>query len=155
MNAAAARRALMSGFMVVFASFSSSFWCQGLIDGKSPVKLASTCHVGRRERERSAGCSRAVTGSGVAPDGDGEDQNDGFIEWPAPGIAAGGGGPGGAAVVGACGAELAEGDRVAAGFGQGVAAVAEHVCPGPEPMLAGRVAAAKLPGGGDHPPVVG
>jgi len=42
-------------------------------------------------------------------------------------------------------AELAEGDGVAAGFGEEVAAVAEHVCPLPEPWFAGRVPAAELP----------
>ena len=41
-----------------------------------------------------------------------------------------------AAVFGAGAAELAEGDRVAAGFGEEVAAVAEHVRPQPQPRIA-------------------
>jgi hypothetical protein len=43
----------------------------------------------------------------------------------------------GAAMVGAGAAELAKGDGLAAGFGQEVAAVAEHVRPLPEPLLPG------------------
>ena len=89
---------------------------------------------------------------GVGPGG-AEDQDDGFIKRAVPGVTVGVRGPGGAAVVGACGAELAEGDGVAAGFGQEVAAVAEHVRPGPEP--GGVAGAAELPGGGDQRPVVG
>jgi hypothetical protein len=56
-------------------------------------------------------------------------------------------------VVGAGFAELAEGDGVAAGFGQEVAAVAEHVRPGL--AAGGGPGAAELPGGGDHPAIVG
>ena len=52
---------------------------------------------------------------------------------PAPRVAFAVGVALGAAVVGAGLAELAEGDGVAAGFGEEVAAVAEHVGPGPEP----------------------
>ena len=48
-----------------------------------------------------------------------------------------------------------EGDRVAAGFGQEVAAVAEHVRPLAEPWLAGYLPLTQIPGGGDHGPVVG
>ena len=58
--------------------------------------------------------------AGVGPGG-AEDQDDGLVQGTVPGVAARGGGPGGAAVVGACLAELAEGDGVAAGFGQEVA----------------------------------
>ena len=53
----------------------------------------------------------------------------------------------GAAVVGAGGAELAEGDRVAAGFGEEVAAVAEHVRPLPSRGSPSRPCA-ELPRGG-------
>ena len=60
-----------------------------------------------------------------------------------------------AAVVGAGFAELAEGDGVRVGFGQEVAAVAEHVRPLPEPRVTGLASAAELPGGGDHLLVVG
>jgi len=92
-----------------------------------------------------------LAGSGVGPDG-GQDQDDGLIEGSAPGITVCAEGPGGAAVVGAGLTELAEGGGVAAGFGQEVAAVAEHVRPGPAPGCV--PGAAELPGGGDHPPVM-
>ena len=78
-------------------------------------------------RRRGDGAADAFVG----PD-DGQDQDDGLVQGAAPGVAVGVRGPGGAAVVGAGGAELAEGDGVAAGFGQEVAAVAEHVRPGPD-----------------------
>ncbi|MDQ2874242.1 MAG: hypothetical protein M3Y33_05290 [Actinomycetota bacterium] len=59
------------------------------------------------------------------------------------------------AVEGAGGAELAEGDGVAAGFGEEVAAVAEHVAPTAQPCPGrGEASAAEFPGGGDHLPVV-
>jgi len=59
------------------------------------------------------------------------------------------------AVFGAGVAELAEGDRVAAGFREDVAAVAEGVCPFAQPG-AGRAEfpSPEFPGGGDHGPVV-
>ena len=101
---------------------------------------------GSGEREFGVSGDRAADAF-VGPD-DGQDQDDGLVQGAAPGVAVGVRGPGGAAVVGAGGAELAEGDGVAAGFGEEVAAVAEHVRPGPEP-------GAELPGGGDQPPVVG
>ena len=53
-------------------------------------------------------------------------------------------------VVGAGGAELSEGDGVAAGLGQEVAAVAEHVRPLPGPGGGRGLGAAELPGTGDH-----
>src|SRR5262245_6756502 len=65
--------------------------------------------------------SRAVAGSGVSPGAD--DQDDGLVQWAAPWVAFATGVAFGAAVVGAGAAELAEGDRVAVGFGEEVAAV--------------------------------
>ena len=85
---------------------------------------------GGGERELGVG-GGGVAGSGVGPGA--EDQDDGLVQRAAPGVAFAAGVAFGAAVVGAGGAELAEGDRVAAGFGQEVAAVAEHVRPLPEP----------------------
>ena len=111
--------------------------------------LAGTGSGSEREFSVSGG---GVAGSGVGPGP--QDQDDGFVHGSSPGSRS----PPGwfcAPVVGAGFAELAEGDRVAAGFGQEVAAVAEHVRPGPEPFLPGRALAAELPGGGDHPLVVG
>ena len=84
-----------------------------------------------------------------------DDQDDGFVQGTAPGVAFAAGVAFGAAVVGAGRAELAEGDRVPPGFGQEVAAVAEHVRPVPEPGVAGLASAAELPGGDDHPLLVG
>ena len=107
---------------------------------------------GGRGGQLSDGCGRVESGSAVGPDG-GQDQDGGFIQCPAPGIAVAAGRPGGAAVVGASFAELAEGNGVAAGFGQEVPAVAEHVRPGP--ATGSGPGAAELPGGGDEPPVVG
>src|SRR5215469_10045103 len=107
---------------------------------------------GGRCGQLSAGRGCVVTGSGVGPGG--QDQDDGLIEWPSPGVAFAVWVALGAAVAGACGAELAEGDRVAAGFGQEVAAVAEHMRPLPEPRVAGCLPRAQLPGGSDHGPVV-
>jgi len=99
----------------------------------------------------SAECCRGVAGSGVGPGL--QDEDLGVIERSAPRVAVALGMPLLAAVVGAGFAELAEGDGVAAGFGQEVAAVAEHVRPGPAPGSG--PGGTELPGGGDHPPVVG
>jgi hypothetical protein len=72
-----------------------------------------------------------ITGdAGVTSPGRGPgliDQDDGFVDGPSPGVAFAAGVAFGAPVVGAGLAELAEGDGVAAGFGQEVAAVAKHV----------------------------
>src|SRR5262245_57378306 len=100
------------------------------------------CAGGGGEREMGGG-GGGVAGSGVGPGGD--DQDDGFVEGAAPGVAFAAGVAFGAAVLGAGAAELAEGDGVAAGFGEEVATVAEHVRPGPEPRLAGAALAAELP----------
>jgi len=54
-----------------------------------------------------------AAGAFVGPD-DGQDQDDGLVQRSAPGVAVGIRGAGGAAVFGAGGAELAEGDGVAA-----------------------------------------
>ena len=77
---------LASGFIVcVFASFRWLVWCQGGINGESPMRLPGTCHVSRRERQLSAGCGRVVAGSGVGPGL--EDKDLGVIERTAPGVA--------------------------------------------------------------------
>src|SRR5262245_13117865 len=91
--------------------------------------LAGACS-GRCGRLSAGGC-QGVTGTGVGPGL--EDHDDGLVEGTTPGVAFTVRMTLGAAVVGASFAELAEGDRVAAGFGQEVAAVAEHVRPLPEP----------------------
>ena len=90
-----------------------------------------------------------VAGSGVGPGGDDEDQ--GVIDGAAPRVAFTVGVVLSAAVRAAGSTQGAEGDGVAAGFCQEVAAAAEHVRPAAEPRIAGRVLAAELPGGGDHP----
>src|SRR5690348_3445909 len=106
---------------------------------------------GRRCGQLSAGRGGGVADAFVGPDG-GEDQDDGLVQGAAPGVAVSVRRPGGAAVLSAGGAELAEGDGVAARFGQEVTAVTEHVRPGP---AAGAGAGGpELPGGGDQPPVV-
>ena len=92
--------------------------------------------------------SGGVASSGVGPGL--EDQDSGLVYGPSPGIAFAVRVALLAAVVGAGGAEFAEGDGVAARFGQEVAAVAEHVGPLPKPPFAGPAFAAELPGGGDH-----
>src|SRR5579875_3036666 len=115
------------------------------------TSLVLSCASSRGERELWSG--GGVAGSGVGPGLD--DQDDGLVQGAAPGVAFAAGVVLLAPVVGAGLAELAEGDRVAAGFGQEVAAVAEHVRPGTEPLAAGAASAAELPGGGDHLPVVG
>jgi hypothetical protein len=100
----------------------------------------------------SDGRGRVEPASGVSPGG-AKDQDDSLVQGPTPGVTAGVGGPGGAAVVGASLAELAEGDGVAAGFSEGMTAEAEHVSVRPEPRIVSD--AAELPRGGDHRPVVG
>src|ERR1035438_8180703 len=104
--------------------------------------------VGRGEGERGAGPG-GVAGAVVGPGG--EDQDDALLEGAAPGVAFAVGVALGAAVLGAGGAELAEGDGVAAGFGEEVAAVAEHVRPFAQPgrgQAGGEPAPAQLPPGG-------
>src|SRR5262245_30562642 len=59
--------------------------------------------------------------------------------------------PLGVAVVDAGPAERGEGDRVAAGLGEGVPPVAESVGPPVEPELGGGGVFAKIPGGRDEP----
>src|SRR5262245_14530352 len=121
-------------------------------DGSVDLAVVLAGASGGRCGQLSAGRGCVVAGSGVGPGG--QDQDDGVIEWPAPGVAFAAWVALGAAVAGAGGAKLAEGDRVAAGFGQEVAAVAEHVRPLPEPCVAGCLPRAQVPGGGDHGPVV-
>src|SRR5215468_5635442 len=85
------------------------------------VVLAGACGGGEGELALGGG---GVAGSGVLPGGD---QQDGvLVEVAAPGVFLAVGVPLGAAVGEAGLAELGEGDRVAVGFGQEVAAVAEH-----------------------------
>ena len=68
-----------------------------------------------------------VAGAGVVPGSDEQDRA--FVEVAAPGVFLAVRVALGAAVGDAGLAQLAEGDRVAAGFGEEVAAVAEHVGP--------------------------
>ena len=93
-----------------------------------------------------------VAGAGVGPAL--EDQDDGVVERAAPGVLLAVGVAQVAAVFAACGAELAEGDRVGAGFGQAVPAVAQGVCPFAQPGVPGGMAGGQVPGGGHHLPVV-
>ena len=81
---------------------------------------------GCREGESAFG-SGGVPGSGIFPGAD--SQHYAVIERPAPGIALAAGMAGGAEVVDAGAAQGGEGDRVAVGFGQEVAAVAEGMRP--------------------------
>ena len=66
--------------------------------------------------------SGGVSGAGVCPGV--QDQDDGVVEGPAPGVALAVGMVLAAAVLGAGRSKLAEGDRVAAGLGEEVPAVA-------------------------------
>ena len=79
----------------------------------------------------SVGC--LVAGTGVVPVT--EEQHGGFVYLAAPGVELAVWVALGAAVFGAGGAELAEGDGEAAGFGEEVAAVAEAV----RPLVSSRV----------------
>ena len=98
---------------------------------------------------------RNVPDSGVAPGG-AEDQDDGFIERAVPSVAAGSQGPGGAAVVGAGGAELAEGNRRPARFTWSGSVRRSRAC-GPRrgSGLSAGCRREPLPRSGDEPPVVG
>src|SRR5215831_11003287 len=94
-----------------------------------------------------------VAGAVVGPAFD--DEHDGVIDRAAPRVVFAVGVVLTYAVFGAGAAELAEGDGVAAGFGEEVAAVAEGVCPFAQPGPGrGEFASAELPGGGDHGLVV-
>ena len=53
-------------------------------------------------------------------------------------------------MVGSGAAELAEGDGVAAGFGDPVPAVAEGMRPLAVPVVTGRLVVSEVPGGGHH-----
>src|SRR6266568_3592135 len=111
---------------------------------------AGACCGGECQLCVGGGC---VAGSGVAPGR--QDQDDGVVEGSAPGVALAVRVTLAAAMFGASGAELAEGDGIAAGLGEEVAAVAEHVRPLAQPGPGrGEPAAAELPGGGDHLGVV-
>lgn len=85
--------------------------------------LASACSGGEGEFGTSG---RAITSPVISPGG--KDQHGRFIERPSPRVVLAVGVALLAAVLGAGTAQLAEGNRVAAGFGEEVAAVTEHVC---------------------------
>src|SRR5207248_7494100 len=93
----------------------------------------------------------AVAGAGALPGL--EDQDHGVVQRAAPRVAFAVGVMLRAAVLAAGRAELAEGEAVAAGLGQEVAAETEHVRPLAQ-LLAARRRAAEPPGGRDHLPVV-
>src|SRR5215471_3242419 len=94
-----------------------------------------------------------VAGAVVGPVLD--DEHDSVVDRAAPRVAQAIGVVLLFAVFGAGAAELAEGDGVAAGLGEEVAAVAEGVCPFAQPGPGrGKFPSAELPGGGDHGPVV-
>ena len=115
--------------------------------------LTSASSRGEREFSISISSGGGVAGSGVGPGPD--DQDDGFVQGAAPGVTFTIWVVLLTAVLGTGLAKLAEGDGVAAGFGEEVAAVAEHVCSLPEPGVTGLAFAAELPRGDDHLPVVG
>src|SRR5262245_32432644 len=124
--------------------------CQAQLDSESPDWSASACHVGRRQRQRSAGAQRRVAGTGVGPVV--QDQDDGVVEGAAPGVEFACGVALGAAVVLAVAAEAAEGGGVGAGFGEEVAAVAECMGPFAQPGPCGDEAAVtEFPGGAAYP----
>src|SRR5262249_53923880 len=102
-----------------------SLWRQAMLDSEVARRSVAACHVGRRQRKLSAGRAGRVAGPGVAPVG--EHQDHVLVEGAAPGVEFAVRPALALAVLGAGAAELAEGDRVAPGFGQEVAAVAEHV----------------------------
>src|SRR5712691_5773875 len=93
-----------------------------------------------------------VAGSGVLPGG--HDQDGVLAEVAAPGIFLAVGVAFASPVVGAGLAQLREGDRVAAGFGEEVAAVAEHVGPLVERQLGCGGALAQFPASRNEPLVV-
>ena len=99
--------------------------------GGSGGLVVSASPIGRGERERGSVALGRVAGSGVGPGV--EDQDDGVIEWAAPGVVFAAGVAVGAAVVLAVAAQASEGGGVAAGFGEEVASVAEHVRPFAQP----------------------
>jgi myo-inositol-1(or 4)-monophosphatase len=101
---------------------------------------------GSREGGVSGACVRPVL----------ENQHGGLIDRAAPRVAFAAWMALAFAVLGAGAAELPEGDGVAAGFGEEVAAVAEGVGPFAQPGPGrGEPPAPQLPRGGDHRPVVG
>jgi hypothetical protein len=84
-----------------------------------------------------------IAGIGVATADAGpvlDDQDDGVVERAAPGVVLAVGVAQASAVFAAFGAELAEGYRVGAGFGQAVPAVAQGMCPFAQSFLTGTVA---------------
>src|SRR6266498_5757500 len=90
------------------------------------------------------GVAGAVIGPGL------EDQDHGFVEGAGPGVALTLRVTLLLAVLGAGAAELAEGDRIAAGFGQEVTAPSQGVGASAEPVVASGTGRGELPGGGHH-----
>jgi hypothetical protein len=82
----------------------------GLLCGVVGLAVMLAGAGGSGEGEFGVG-GEGAAGAFVGPD-DGQDQDDGLVQGAAPGVAVGVRGAGGAAVVGAGGAELAEGDGV-------------------------------------------
>src|SRR6266498_1042358 len=115
--------------------------------------IVGTGVVGGRQGHLSAGSLGCVAGSGVGPCF--EDQHHRVVEGTAPRVVFTVWVALATTVVDTGTAELAEGSGVAAGFGEEVAAVAEHVGPLAEPWFGGCVPGAELPRGGDHLLVVG
>ena len=108
-----------------------SFWCQVWLDSGSVRRSVGACHVGRDQGKLSAGCTKAVAGARIREVL--EHQDHALIEGTAPGVEFAVGPALRLAVLGALAADVAEDDRVAAGFGDGVPAVAELVSVAAEP----------------------
>src|SRR5215469_18315693 len=137
----------MSGHIVSVLPSVKSVSSGGTV---SFVVVASACGGGEGEFGGGGG---GVTGAVVGPGFD--DEHDGVVDRAAPGITFAVRVMLASTVFGAGAAELAEGDGVAAGFGEEVAAVAEGVCPFAQPGPGGgEFPAAEFPRGGDHVPVV-
>jgi len=109
---------------------------------ESAAGLVSAGTGGAGEGLLGAGSS-GVAGSGVGPGL--EDQDDGLVQRAAPRVVFAVRVAELAAVFAAGGAELAEGDRVGAGFGEAVPAVAEGVRPLTQPRVPGRLVGAEVP----------
>src|SRR6266542_2691574 len=137
----AARHEASSGHRFSFGS-GASCWSRG---GGSPVVLAGAGGGGDGLLGSGGdGVAGAVIGPGL------EDQDHGFVEGAGPGVALTLRVTLLLAVLGAGAAELAEGDRIAAGFGQEVTAPSQGVGASAEPVVASGTGRGELPGGGHH-----
>src|SRR5690349_20445200 len=126
------------------------FGPSGLGGTADPVVVAGAS--GRGECEVGGG-GGGVPGAVISPVL--EDKHGGVVDRAAPGVVFAVWVVLALAVFGSGVAELPEGDRVAAGFSEEVAAVAESMCPFAQPGPGwGEFSAAEFPGGGDHRPVV-